>query len=258
MASFLDGLFALQGRVALITGASRGIGAAIARGYAQAGADVVITARSVEKLEQLAGAIQAAGREALVVPADITVATDVARLVRVATDTFGRIDVLVNNAGIVNQAPLLEISDEEWESVILTNLTASLRCARAVAAGMLARRSGKVINIVSVRAVKAGPRRGAYAASKAALLQLTRVMALEWAPFGVTANAIGPGSIQTEMATLLLPTPDTQARFLETHVPLRRAGETSDIVGAAIFLASPAADYITGQVLFVDGGWSIT
>jgi NAD(P)-dependent dehydrogenase (short-subunit alcohol dehydrogenase family) len=248
--------FHVNGRRALVTGGGRGLGRVIAQALAEAGADVALASRSLDLCESAAREIQeATGRRALAVEADVTRAADVERLVRQVEQGLGPIDILVNNAGVNIRGLVEELSEPDWDSVIETNLKAPFLCSRAVGAGMRARRWGRVINLGSILSEIALPGRAPYASSKAGVLGLTRVLALEWAKDGVTVNAICPGPFATDMNRQLLSDPAKYQAFVE-KIPLGRWGELDEITGAALFLASDASSFVTGSALFVDGGWT--
>ena len=248
--------FRVNGRRALVTGGGRGLGRVIAQALAEAGADIALASRSLDLCESAAREIrEATGRRALAVEADVTRAADVERLVRQVEQGLGPIDILVNNAGVNIRGPVEELSESDWDSVIETNLKAPFLCSRAVGPGMRARRWGRVINLGSILSEIALPGRAPYASSKAGVLGLTRVLALEWAKDGVTVNAICPGPFATDMNRQLLSDPAKYQAFVE-KIPLGRWGELDEITGAAVFLASDAASFVTGSALFVDGGWT--
>ena len=240
----------LTGRVAIVTGASRGIGRAIALRLAAAGARVVAGARA-DHAQPVAREIEAAGGAAVAVPLDVTEAESIAAMTRAALDRFERIDVLVNNAGIVRDKLLLRMKPEEWDAVIATNLTAAFACCRAVLRPMVKQRSGRIVNVGSVVGRTGNPGQANYAASKAGLEGFTRSLALEVAARGITANVVAPGMIETDMTAAL----DERARqALRGRIPAGRLGTPGDVAGAVCFLASDEASYITGQVVSVNGG----
>ena len=240
----------LSGRAAIVTGASRGIGRAIALRLASAGALVVAGARA-DHAEPVAREIEAAGGTALAVALDVTEPASITGLAQAALDRFGRIDVLVNNAGIVRDQLLLRMKAEEWDAVLATNLTAAFACCRAVLRPMLKRRAGRIVNVGSVVARTGNPGQANYAASKAGLEGFTRSLALEVASRGITANVVAPGMIATDMTAAL----DERARqALAARIPAGRLGTADEAAAAVCFLASDEASYITGQVLGVNGG----
>jgi NAD(P)-dependent dehydrogenase (short-subunit alcohol dehydrogenase family) len=249
--------FSLKGKTALVTGASPGIGAAIAKAFADAGADVALAARSRGALEDLARSIEAQGGTAMAIPCDVTIADEVAACVETAEQGLGRIAVLVNNAGgPVFNAPFLEIREQGWQKLIDLNLTSVFRFCQQVGAGMIARRSGSVINIASVVADRPWPALAAYSAAKAGVLSLTQTLAQEWAGVGVRVNAICPGWVMTGINRAFLDDDRSLSLAIES-VPLARCGEPEDIVGVAIWLASDASGYVTGANIAVDGGLAI-
>lgn len=248
-------LFSLESKVALVTGAGRGLGRTMALALAAAGADVVVSARSEAEIESAAAEIRQLGRRAVAVPADITDPAACEALVRRAEAELGPIDVLVNNAGMNIRKPVLELSIEEYRQVLATNLEGYFLCAQAVGRGMVARRGGKVINISSIMGRVALPSQAAYASSKGAIEQLTKVLALEWAPSNVQVNALAPTYFETELTRPLFNDPQRNA-FITERTPAGRWGQPHELAGAVIFLASEAASYITGHTLLVDGGWT--
>jgi len=248
--------FRLTGRRALVTGGGRGLGRVIAQALAEAGADVAVAGRTLEVCQDAAREIAAAtGRRTLALAADVAQTADVERLVREVQDGLGPIDILVNNAGLNIRGPVEELGESDWDAVVGTNLKAPFLCARAVGPGMCERGWGRVINLGSILSVVGISGRVPYASSKAGVLGLTRVLALEWAKRGVTVNAICPGPFATDMNRQLLTDPVKYKAFVE-KIPLGRWGELHEIVGAATFLASDAASFVTGSALFVDGGWT--
>ncbi|HEV2388578.1 MAG TPA: 3-oxoacyl-[acyl-carrier-protein] reductase [Candidatus Acidoferrales bacterium] len=244
-------MFKLNGRVALVTGASQGIGEAIARAMAAAGAKVTAAARNAEKLAEVVGAISSAGGEALAVTLDVADAGQVKAGFRRALDRFGRLDILVNNAGITRDGLAIRMKLEDWEAVLRTNLTGAHLCAQQAMGPMLRQRWGRIINISSVVAQRGNPGQANYVATKAGLIGLTKALAAELASRNVTVNAIAPGFIATAMTGSLAPGVVEQ---LSSRIPLGRLGAPADVAAAAVFLASEEAGYITGQVLSVNGG----
>ena len=243
----------LAGRVALVTGASRGIGRSVALALAAAGADVALGARSAGDLKVVADEIAGLGRRALPVPLDVTDSSSVDDAVAAVADGLGGLDVLVNNAGIVHSQPVLETSDEDWDRVLSTNLRGVFLCSRAAGRVLTAQRSGKVINMASHFGIMATPAHGPYCASKAGILQLTRVLALEWAPFNVQVNAIAPGYVATDLNAETRSDAALTDKILR-RIPARRMAEPDEIGPLAVLLASAASDFMTGSTLVIDGG----
>ena len=248
--------FQLTNRRALVTGGARGLGRVIADALAEAGGDLVITSRTLTSAQQAAAEIaRATGRRAVGLEADVSRAEDVTRLADQAEQSLGAIDILVNNAGVNIRGASESLAEADWDTVIDTNLKGPFLCARAFGPRMAARGWGRIINLGSILSVIALPGRAPYAASKAGVANLTRVLALEWAAQGVTVNAICPGPFGTEMNRPLLNDPEKYAAFV-AKVPMGRWGELHEIKGAAVFLASEASSFVTGSLLFVDGGWT--
>lgn len=239
-------VFDISGRTALVTGSSRGIGRALAQGLHEAGCDVVLHGRDAAALERTA-----AGLGARHVAFDVTDAEAVARGVAEA----GPLDILVNNAGIQHRQPLLELSEDDWRRVVDADLTGAFLVAREAARGMVERGSGKIVNVASLQSQLARPGIGAYAAAKGGLKMLTQSMCAEWGPAGVQANAIGPGYFATDLTRALVED-ETFSAWVRDRTPAGRWGRVDELVGALLFLVSPAADYVNGQVVYVDGGMS--
>jgi len=252
----MEPLLSLAGRTALVTGASRGIGRAIALALASAGAGVACAARARDQIESTAAAIEAAGGRARAIPLDVTSGEQIRASVREAESALGSIDILINNAGVTLDKPTLEVSDDEWDHVLAANLTSMFRCARAVAPGMIARGRGKIINLGSMYGVLGVPRYAAYCASKAAVGGLTRSLAAEWARHGIQVNCLAPGYVNTDIPRAALADPRTRERFL-SKIPVRRIGEPEEIATLAVYLASAASDFMTGQTVYLDGGQTI-
>lgn len=250
--SILD-RFSLHGKVALVTGASSGLGVAFATGLADAGADIAICARRVDRLEETRRAVQEAGRRCVAVEADVSVPEDCQRLVRAAVDELGRVDVLINNAGVGTAVPALREAPEEFRRVIDINLTGSYFMAQACAAAMRQSGGGSIVNIGSVLgSTTAGLPQAAYGASKAAIIGLTRDLAQQWTGrYGIRVNALAPGFFASEMSDQY---PDGYLEQMLYRVPAGRVGEAEELVTAALFLASDASSYVTGILLPVDGG----
>lgn len=241
----------LNDQVAIVTGASRGIGRCIALALAGKGAKVVVTARTEDALATLVAEIKAAGGEAVAVAADVAISDDAKRIIDAATESFGRLDILVNNAGITRDGLLVRMKDEDWDAVLNTNLKGAFACTRAASKVMVKQRYGRIINISSVVGEMGNPGQANYCASKAGLIGLTKSNALELARRNVTVNAINPGFIATDMTDEL----SEEAREeLASKIPLGRLGDSDDVAQAVLFLASAHAGYITGQALGVNGG----
>ncbi len=241
----------LEGKVALVTGASRGIGKAVALDMARLGAKVVASARNTELLDALVSEIQSAGGEAVAVVGDVAVTADADQLVARALEAFGRVDILVNNAGITRDGLLLRMKDEDWDAVLDTNLKGAFLCSRAAAKVMSKQKQGRIINISSVVGEMGNAGQVNYSASKAGLLGLTKATARELARRNVTVNAITPGFIVTDMTEGLS---DKAREGLTSQIPLGRLGTVEDVAALVAFLASDQAAYITGQILGVNGG----
>ncbi len=249
----MSGPFSLTGKVALVTGASRGLGAAIAVGLAEAGADVAVHGNT-RSPEATCTRIHALGRRALPVTGDMADPQVPARLVAETIAGLGDVDILVNNAGTIRRAPAVETTEADWLAVVEVNLHAVFRACRAAGRHMLAMGHGKIVNVASLLAFQGGITIPAYAASKGAVAQLTKALANEWAAHGINVNAIAPGYFRTDN-TAALQQDVTRSRQILERIPAGRWGEPPDIAGAAVFLASAASDYVHGHVLVVDGGW---
>jgi len=250
---------ALDGKVAIVTGGSKGIGKAIATAFAQAGGSVALAARGEEDLARAAKEVEAAGGEALSVPTDVTDPAQVQALVDGTVERFGTVDILVNNAGAAPFfSPLDQIRMEGFEKYFRVNFTSAVHCTKAVAPVLLAKSEGCVLNMASVAAFVASPGLTYYASAKAALINFTRTVAQEWAAYGIRVNALAPGWVETELNEPARRTiPEFNERVLAS-IPLGRWGKPEDVAGAALFLCSPAASFITGTVLIVDGGQTLS
>jgi NAD(P)-dependent dehydrogenase (short-subunit alcohol dehydrogenase family) len=248
--------FRLDGKVALITGGGQGLGKTMATALAQVGADVALVGRTLLRCEETAAAItKGTGRRCIGVQADVTVAADVERMVANVEAAYGQIDILINNAGNNIRGTVEQLSEQDWDSVLDTNLKGTFLCSRLVGPKMVSRGWGRVINVGSILSVIALPGRAPYASAKAGVLNLSRVLALEWAGKGVTVNAICPGPFGTEMNRSLLDDPVKYQEFVK-QIPMGRWGELEELEGAVVFLASDASSFMTGSALFIDGGWT--
>lgn len=257
-------LFDLGGRVAMVTGASRGLGRSIALGLAGCGARVALVARDREALARVTGEIGAAGGEALPIAADLRDVPGLPAIVEQAIERWGRLDVLVNNAGVGTPTLAVDMDEAEWDLVLGTNLKSVFFLSRAAARAMLRLAAdrgdgegeirGRIVNISSMMGTVGGNRRSAYCASKGGLDALTRALAVEWARHPVLVNAVAPGYVETDMTDALQRLPKYD-RWIRDRTPLGRWARPDDLVGAVIFLSAPASDYVTGSVLRVDGGW---
>jgi gluconate 5-dehydrogenase len=248
-------LFSLAGRVALVTGASSGIGRTIAIAYAQAGAKVVLVARRADALYETRAAIAQQGGEAAALVADLASREEVHRCAERAGDAFGAPDIVVNCAGVNIRKPMLELGEDDWDLVMRVNLDAPFFLSQRLAPAMIERGWGRIVNVSSLQAVRAFGNSGAYGASKGGVTQLTRSQAEAWSRHGVTANAIAPGFFVTPLTAAVAQDP-ARLRALAARTFVGRNGELPDVAGTAIYLASRASDYVTGQTIFVDGGFS--
>jgi NAD(P)-dependent dehydrogenase (short-subunit alcohol dehydrogenase family) len=246
-------LFDLSGRLAVVVGGTSGIGRAIALGLADAGADVVVTGRRAANVEAVAAEIEGRGRRTLRVPADVAQSAELARVKDACVDAFGRLDIMVYAAGTTKRVPTLEMSEEDWQRVMDTNITGMFRSCQVFGGEMVRRGSGRIIAIGSLSSFVGLHEVAAYVASKSAVAGLTRALAVEWAPHGVNVNAIAPGVFRTDLNTALLDAPRGQEFKMRT--PMKRFGRIEELVGAAIFLAADASAFVTGHVLAVDGGF---
>jgi 2-deoxy-D-gluconate 3-dehydrogenase len=243
----------LEGRVAIVTGAGRGIGRALALALAEAGADVALAARSAGEIDQVAAEVEERGRRALAVPTDVTESAQVERLVERALDQLGGLHVLVNNSGVLHPVPLIETSPEEWDRVVATNLRGTILCMRAAGRHFVERREGKVINVASNFAFMGVPHFASYCASKAGVVNLTRAAAIEWASSDVQVNAIAPGYVETDMNAAVRSDEKLSARVIG-QIPARRMARAEELGPLVVYLASPASDFMTGETLVFDGG----
>lgn len=249
-------LFDLRGKVALVTGASKGLGRAMSVALAEAGASLALCARDRAGLLATKAAVEAHGVRAEVFELDVLRAASVREAVAAAVAAFGHLDVLVNNAGVNVRKPTLELSEEEWDLVLDTNLKGYFLVAQAVGAHLVARGKGKVINVSSIFGAVGMSNQLAYASSKGGVVQLTKVMALEWAQRGVNVNAIAPTYFETPLVATLRNDPE-RFRFINERTPMGRWGQPEELAGTLVWLASAASDFVTGQTIYVDGGWTV-
>ena len=248
--------FSLADKIAFVTGAGRGLGRAGALALARAGAHVTLVARTRSQLEETAAAVERLSRKTLVAVADIRSADQIEAAVRATVEAFGRIDILFNNAGTNVRKPVVEMTDEDWHTVIDTNVKVIFLVARAVARQMIAQKSGRIINMSSMSAVSPELNKVVYASSKGAVSQFTKGLALELAPHGITVNAIAPGYMMTPLVKGYLEADAERYRRILQRIPLGRIGQPEEIGGALVFLASDAARFITGATIAIDGGWT--
>jgi NAD(P)-dependent dehydrogenase (short-subunit alcohol dehydrogenase family) len=248
-------LFSVADRVAIVTGGSRGLGRGIALALAAGGAHVVPVARTAADVQAVADEVRSLGCRSLPVSTDITDEASVQAMVQCVVEEFGRIDILVNSAGIVSLKPTVEFPVEEWQRILDVNLRGTFICCKEVGKVMLAQGGGKIINVSSVRGLQGRANDPAYPASKGAVNLLTKSLAIEWARQGINVNAIAPTFIRTDLNAFMLDDPATRDWVL-SRIPMGRVGQIWDIFGLAIFLASPASDFVTGQTIYLDGGWT--
>jgi NAD(P)-dependent dehydrogenase (short-subunit alcohol dehydrogenase family) len=253
----VSSLFSLAGRVAIVTGAGRGIGKAIALGLADAGADVVVGARTASDIEATAGEIIAKGRKALAVPTDVRQSDQVDNLIEKAVAQFGTIDILVNNAGGYFVASAMELSEGGWDAIIRENLKSVFLCSKAAAKVMMERKKGSIISIASVVGLRAYSSNPAYAAGKAAIINFTKTLAVDLAPYSIRVNAVAPGFIATPGSLQLLGV-DTGLKAMVDRIPLGRLGQPEEVAQGVVYLASDASSYVTGETLLIDGGTAST
>jgi len=245
--------FSLEGKTAIVTGASRGLGQGMAVGLAEAGADVAVVASS-ERIQETAEIVRSLGKKCIPIQADLGSIEPIPGIIDTVLKEFGKIDILVNCAGIILRAPAIEVTEQDWNSVINLNQKTLFFMCQAAAKEMIKQKRGKIINVASVLSFQGGVLVPAYAASKAAVASITRSLANEWAPLGINVNAIAPGYIATEMTDDLQNNPGRSSAIL-SRIPQGRWGTPEDMKGAVVFLASKASDYLQAHILTVDGGW---
>lgn len=248
--------FRLDGRVALVTGASSGLGYTCALALAEAGADVAVASRSLERLTEVCRAIEARGRRAFPLTVDVRHVDQIRRMAAQAHAHFGRIDILVNSAGLNIPQPALEVTEENWDTILDTNAKGLFFCCQAVGRYMVAQRYGRIVNLSSTMALVGMAERAAYCASKGAVSQLTKVLAIEWAPYNVTVNAVAPTFVETPLTRPYFERRPSFRDEVIRRIPLGRLGTPEEVAAAVVFLASDAAAMITGVTLPVDGGWT--
>jgi len=251
----MKNLFDLSGKVAIVTGTSRGLGQYFARALARAGADLVITSRELSRLNEFRKEIESLGRKALAVQLDVLSQDDIENMINSAVSEYGKIDILVNNAGLNIRKPSVEISRQDWDTVLNTNLRGAFFCAQAAAKEMIKKKYGRIINIGSCTCVFGMEGIVPYTASRGGVLQMTKALAAEWGQYGVTVNVLAPGWFKTAQNAVLYENKEW-VNYITERIPLNRPGKPDDLDGAVVFLASDASEYITGQIILVDGGFT--
>ncbi|MFH1080114.1 MAG: glucose 1-dehydrogenase [Pseudomonadota bacterium] len=250
-------MFNLEGKTAIVTGASKGLGFGISECFARAGVDLVLVNRSSHEGANAKKRLSQYGRKVISIPADVSKGGEVVKMVERVIAELGRIDILINNAAINIRGSLMELTEDAWDQMIDINLKGYFLCGQAVAKHMAKQGGGKIINFASIRSHLVADERGAYCATKGGVIQLTKSMALEWARYNVRVNGIAPGYFTTEMISgYFEKMPEMEKKVIE-GIPLSRIGRSGDLYGLAVFLASSASDFITGEIIYIDGGWSI-
>jgi len=250
-------IFDLSGKVAIVTGGNQGIGLAISRGLAEAGAAVIIANRRAEEGKQAAESMKKDGLNVISIPTDVSDEASIAAMVSNVVKDFGKIDILVNNAGVIIRKAAEEITREDWDHIMNTNLRGAFFCCQLVGREMIKQKKGKIINISSDASQRAMPERSVYATSKAGVSHLTRCLAVEWAKHNINVNAIGPGPTHTPLNKKYYEENPDKLQQTVQSIPMGRMGDTSDYIGAAVFLASEASNFMTGQTLLIEGGSTI-
>jgi len=250
-------IFDLSGKVAIVTGGNQGIGLAISRGLAEAGAAVIIANRRAEEGKQAAESMKKDGLNVISIPTDVSDESSIAAMVSKVVKDFGKIDILVNNAGVIIRKAAEEITREDWDHIMNTNLRGAFFCCQLVGREMIKQKKGKIINISSDASQRAMPERSVYATSKAGVSHLTRCLAVEWAKHNINVNAIGPGPTHTPLNKKYYEENPDKLQQTVQSIPMGRMGDTSDYIGAAVFLASEASNFMTGQTLLIEGGSTI-
>lgn len=246
--------FSLSGKTAIIIGASRGLGQGMARALGEAGADLALVARTVSPLEELAEEVKGLKRECLILPNDISQPLEIQAMVNRVIETFGKIDILINSQGTQVRKPALEVTEQDWDGLMAINLKSVFFTCQLVAQQMIKQGRGKIINVASLSSVIGLANISIYGASKGGVAQLTKALAVEWAPHHINVNAILPGYYQTALTADLFKN-EERKRWVLSRIPIGRTGLPEDLAGTVVFLSSEASDYITGQIIPVDGGW---
>ena len=246
--------FSLSGKTGLIIGASRGLGQGMARALAEAGADLALVARTVSSLEEFAEEMKGLHRECLILPSDVSKPSETQAMVNRVIEAFGKIDILINSQGTQVRKPVLEITEQDWDGLMSVNLKSVFFSCKAVGREMVKQGKGKIINVASLTSVIGVPNISIYGASKGGVAQLTKALAVEWAPYHINVNAVLPGYYKTTLTADLFKN-EERAKWIISRIPLGRTGLPEDLAGTVVFLSSEASDYITGQIIPVDGGW---